>query len=343
MVDGTGTSSGAAALRHPHQLRDSFQRRIDYLRISVTDRCNLDCIYCSPGRHRRHLAKERFLERREILRLVELLAARGLRKVRITGGEPLLRKDLPEIIAGLKALGIPDISLTSNGTLLARQARALRQAGLQRVNISLDTLNPDRYRGITRGGDIAGVWRAIETCRESGLVPIKLNVVPIRGLNDDEIADFARLTLEHDYRVRFIELMPVAGCHLAADTSYVSSRAVLEQVQKLGRLERLPGDGRSTSRDYRLAGARGIIGIISPYSGHFCRTCNRLRLSADGRIYPCLFSPKNIDVATALRSGAGDEELQQLLTRAAAQKPRGNELAEKARKCIIPAMSRIGG
>ena len=323
-------------------LRDRFNRRIDYLRVSVTDRCNLSCVYCSADRQRSCFSAEQLLGTNEILRLVGIMAAHGLRKVRITGGEPLLRPDLEQLVEGLARLGVPDISLTSNGILLAERATELHRAGLQRVNISLDTLQAERYRGITRGGDISRVWRSIRAAQAVGLNPVKINVVPVRGLNDDEIVDFANLTREDDLHIRFIELMPTGGSRLDTGRRYVGSAEVLERLGGLGRLEKLPRPPHSTSRNYRLPGARGQIGLISPYDGHFCRTCNRLRLTAAGQLRPCLFSPKTVDVLTALRSGAGDEELEELLQWAVALKPPGNDLAGAGR-CAIASMAQVGG
>ncbi len=324
-------------------LRDGYDRQIDYLRVSVTSRCNLNCVYCSPGKKGKRAACEHVLEADEIERVVRLLARRGLRKVRITGGEPLLRRDLCDIVRRLSGTGIKDLSLTTNGTLLAEMAQSLKEAGLRRVNISLDTLNPERYRGITRGGDIRRVWNAIEAAEAAGLRPVKINVVLASGLNDDEIVDFGRLTLDRDFHVRFIELMPAEGAEVRAEDAHIEGRRVLERLRQLGRLQKLPFRGGGPSRNWKIEGARGVIGIISPYSGHFCKSCNRLRLSADGRIRPCLFSEKTVDLATALRSGATDEELEKLLLWAVSIKPRGNELGRSKGRCEIPSMARIGG
>lgn len=324
-------------------IRDSFERKIDYLRVSITDRCNLHCVYCSPERRATHFSASELLTAGEISRFVRIARGHGLRKVRITGGEPLLRKDVTEIISSVKALGIRDVSLTTNGVLLAGMARKLRAAGLDRVNISLDTLNPARYAEMTGGGDMRLVWRAIEEAEAAGLSPVKINVVPIRGINDDEAADFASLTLERDMHIRFIEYMPVGRTSICLKGACVKKDELMERISALGRLVRLPFRGKGPSRNYRLEGARGILGFISPVSEHFCDHCNRLRLTPSGKIRPCLLSEIEVDIRTPLRRGITDGELEALFVKAVAVKPRGHCLVEGHLLTELPSMSEMGG
>lgn len=325
-------------------LTDAFQRRIDYLRISITDQCNLKCVYCKPAKGLRQFEKSDMLAVREIARIVQATHRYGLKKARITGGEPLMRKDLTALITAIKQrVGIHDLSLTTNGIMLADMAEGLKAAGLDRVNISLDTMDPERYRMMTRGGDVRRVWNAIEEAEHKGLVPVKLNVVPIRGMNDDEIEAFARLTFERDYHVRFIEYMPMNGKAWNRDLC-VPSEEIMTRVSALGRLVPLEFRGNGPSRNYRIDGARGVIGFISAMSDHFCGWCNRIRLTATGMLRPCLFSNVEVDLKTPLRNGASDEELGRLIGCAVAAKPGGHRLHESDRRIVnCGSMSQIGG
>jgi cyclic pyranopterin phosphate synthase len=324
-----------------NQLRDTFKRRIDYLRISVTDRCNLKCLYCMPHRGMDYFSQQEIMTSGEITRFVSIALRHGLRKVRITGGEPLLRRDIVSLVSWVKALGVRDLSMTTNGVLLGGLAAELKNAGLDRVNISLDTMEPGRFRSITRGGEIASVWKSIEEARRAGLRPVKLNVVPIRGINDDEVMAFASLTLERDYHIRFIELMPVLPHRKLRSYSYLTKEELMKKIAPLGRLNRLPFRGGGPSRNYRLEGARGIIGFISPMSNHFCNYCNRLRLTASGSIRPCLFSDREFDIKTPMREGASDEALEALFLSAVNAKPAGHSLLTKTP--TLSSMSKIGG
>ncbi len=330
---------------------DSFGRPISYLRISVTDRCNFRCVYCMPPEGVPQQSHEEILRYEEIARVAEAGAALGISKVRITGGEPLVRERLPDLVAMLARIpGIDDLSLTTNGSLLERYAQDLARAGLQRVNISLDTLRPDRFRGISRLGRLEDVLRGIEAAESVGLTPLKLNMVVMRGLNDDEVVDFAQLTLGRDWCVRFIEMMPVGAWQRASgdqwEEEFVSLDEVRAQIEEeLGELE-LVGEGEITSggpaRHWRLRGARGTLGFITPVSAHFCPSCNRVRLTADGRLRPCLLSDLEFDLRALLREGASIIELKALLTEAIAAKPEQHHLAES----LIPekrTMSQIGG
>jgi cyclic pyranopterin phosphate synthase len=314
-------------------LRDRLGRRIDYIRVSLTERCNLRCIYCVPGGHPDCTHSPRELDQGLLLRFIRVALSYGLFKVRLTGGEPLLRHDIVQIVRGLKALGVRDLSLTTNGLLLPSLARPLREAGLDRVNISLDSLRPARYRSITGGGRLEAVFEALGKAQEVGLRPVKLNMVPIRGLNDDEVEEFARLTLRQPWHVRFIELMPLRRGGWGKDR-VVTAEEVLRRISSLGELEPLGAFG--SSRNYRFKGGSGVVGLISPQSRHFCRHCNRLRLTASGRLRPCLFSPVEIQ----LRPHMTEQALRDLLQEAVGCKPPGKEASAD-----IPAQSmrQLGG
>lgn len=332
------------ASQQPPGLRDTYQRKIDYLRISITDRCNLSCVYCAPERKQRHIPAADLLSVEEIGRFVRVAMRHGLMKVRITGGEPLLRDDLAEIIAEVKNAGVPDVSLTTNGVLLADRAHELKRVGLDRVNISLDTLQPTRYAEMTGGGDIQRVWQAIAQAEAADLRPVKINAVPIRNINYDEVADFAALTLKRDFHVRFIEYMPVGRKNICLKGVCVTKDELLESITaKLGEMEKLPFKGKGPSRNYRLKGAKGIVGIISPVSEHFCDHCNRLRLTPQGTIKPCLLSNITVDLRGPLREGLSDEGLDALFVKAVSVKPKGHSLGSSGNFDGLASMREIGG
>jgi cyclic pyranopterin phosphate synthase len=324
---------------------DSFNRPISYLRVSVTDRCNLRCVYCMPPEGVPWRSHEEILRYEEIELIVQAAASLGISKVRLTGGEPLVRLGFVELVRLLARIpGIDDLSMTTNGTLLARYATELAEAGLKRVNVSLDTLQLERFRRITRQGDLTAVFEGIAAAREAGLVPLKVNTVVVRGLNDDEVVDFARLTLEGDWHVRFIEMMPLGANTAWAGDGYVSVGEVRRQIEDvLGELVPAKvGLGNGPARYYRLPEAVGTIGFISPISEHFCYQCNRLRLTADGRLRPCLLSDYEMDLRTPLRQGADLAEIRELLIHSIKTKPERHYLDES----IAPrgrAMSEIGG
>ncbi|MCK5511631.1 MAG: GTP 3',8-cyclase MoaA [Thermodesulfovibrionia bacterium] len=325
-------------------LRDSFNRRIDYLRISITDRCNLKCIYCMPKKRIQNFKGSEILTSEEIVRFVRIAHENGLRKVRITGGEPLMRKDIFSLIASIKQTGIRDLSLTSNGIILSKHAGELKKAGLDRVNISLDTMVAEKYKAITNGGDINRVWESIEEAERVGLSPVKINVVPINGLNNEEIASFASLTFNKNYHIRFIEFMPVGCNEIWKKDRCISSKEVMHIIATLGTLERLKFRGQGPSRNFRIKGAQGVIGIISPLSDHFCNFCNRLRLTSDGKIRPCLFSGVEIDIKTPMRNGASDYEIERLFCHSVKIKPLRHLLSEDVTSSrSLMAMSQIGG
>jgi cyclic pyranopterin phosphate synthase len=325
-------------------LKDAFNRQIDYLRISITDKCNLKCIYCMPEKGLKHFAQADILTSDEIIRIVRIACKYGVRKVRLTGGEPLLRADIVRLISGIKSAGIKDLSITTNGQRLAGMALQLKKAGLDRVNISLDTLIADRYRDITRGGEIDRVWEAVSEADRAGLSPVKINVVPVRGVNDDEIARFAALTLYKDVHIRFIEFMPIGNNVAWKPDAYLSKDEIMGRVAGAGTLVQLPFKGGGPSRNYRIEGAQGMIGFISPISDCFCGSCNRLRLTAIGKLRPCLFSEITVDIKTPLRNGVSDDELEALYRSAVLSKPERHAVQERSllRPAMSP-MSQIGG
>ena len=309
-------------------LKDTFDRTIDYMRVSITDRCNLRCIYCMPSGGLKFLAHKDILRYEEIARVLRVAVHSGVRKVRITGGEPLVRKNIAGLIHMIKSIeGIHQLSLTTNGTLLERYAEELADAGLDRVNVSLDSLKPERYREIARGGNLGAVLRGIEAAERAGLTPIKINMVPIRGLNDEEIGEFAKMTLTAPYQVRFIEFMPFVSEDIWNREHFISSEEIQSRVERMGTL--IPAEMKKTgpARYFRFEGAAGVVGFISPISNHFCKECNRLRLTADGKLRPCLFSETEIDLRPALRSRGTDEEIWRLIDLSIAVKPKGHSMS----------------
>ncbi|MGD2207385.1 MAG: GTP 3',8-cyclase MoaA [Anaerolineae bacterium] len=325
--------------------RDDFGRAINYLRVSVTDRCNLRCVYCMPTKGIKKRPHASILSYEELTLVVRAAAQLGICKVRLTGGEPLARLGLPQFVRMIADIpGIDDLSMTTNGTLLARHAQALADAGLHRVNISLDTLHPDRFQQITRRDRLDRVWAGIEAAHAAGLTPIKLNMVVVSGLNDDEVTDFARRTLTDGWHVRFIELMPIGANIPWAGDGAVPVPEIRARIEsEIGPLEPVHGPkGNGPARYYHLPGAEGTIGFIGALSHHFCNTCNRLRLTADGRLRPCLLNEQEIDLRGPLRAGADLAAVRSLLSEAIHQKPQRHQLAE-AMSPRGRAMSEIGG
>lgn len=318
-------------------------RRIDYLRVSVTDRCNLRCLYCMPADGVPLLDRGRILSLEEMARLIEAATLAGVRRVRFTGGEPLLRKGLTGLIRATAALpAVSDIALTTNAVLLAGMAGELKAAGLARVNISLDTLRPERFAAITRGGDLAQVWRGIEAALEAGLAPVKLNTVLMRDVNDDEVEDLARLTLDRELHVRFIELMPIRYAARWAPDRLVTAAGIREKLAGWGDWEPAAGPvGGGPARYVRLPGAKGTVGFIPALSDHFCGNCNRLRLTATGSLRPCLYHGAERDVRDLVRAGAALSELAAAFREAAAAKPAGHQLDGGWRD--QRSMSQLGG
>ena len=325
--------------------QDDFGRAISYLRVSVTDRCNLRCIYCMPPQGAEKHAHASILRYEELALVIQAAAEIGITKIRLTGGEPLARLGLADFVRMVAAIpGIDDLSMTTNGTLLAGKAGALAEAGLSRVNISLDTLNPERFQTITRRGCLDDVWAGIAAARAAGLTPIKFNVVVVRGLNDDEVVDFARKTLTDGWHVRFIELMPIgANVHWAGDGTVPITEVRARIESECGPLLPVHGPkGNGPARYHQLAGARGTIGFIGAASDHFCPSCNRLRLTADGRLRPCLLDEREIDLRGELRSGADLETVKRVLAQAIQSKPEHHRLHE----ALAPrnrTMAQLGG
>lgn len=282
---------------------DKFGREINYLRISVTDRCNLRCKYCMPEEGFSNLIPhDEILSFEEILSLTEAAAKIGISKIRLTGGEPLIRRNIVDLISRMSAIeGIKEIGITTNGVLLAKMAEDLKKAGVTRVNISLDTLDPDKYREITRGGDLSKVLEGIEAAKKAGLTPIKINCVALGGFNDDEFSKFIEMTRDEDIIIRFIELMPIGNADVGEGYGFVSNQQIIDSHPDLIPLGE---DKNSVAVNYKLPGAKGEVGFISALSNHFCAQCNKIRLTSDGKIKPCLHSNEEIDMKPALAEGS---------------------------------------
>ncbi len=310
---------------------DQYQREINYLRISLTDHCNLRCVYCMPINGLRFFPADELLTASEIAAVVRVAVSAGFRKFRLTGGEPTLRKDLIEIVERLRRVdGVGDLAMTTNGVLLPDLAKPLAAAGLDRVNIHLDTLHPERLGKIMRWGSLEAIWRGIEAAEEAHLTPIKLNAVIARGYNDEDVAELAALTLERDWHVRFIEMMPfgIGECASVVQEQFVSNDDVRGRLErKFGELELLPGSSSDESKNYRLRGGRGVVGFISPVSEPYCGSCNRMRLTADGKLHLCLLSDDEMDIKRQLREN-GPEAVREILLKAVHLKPMGHRLDE---------------
>lgn len=298
-------------------MRDRLNRQINYMRLSVTDRCNLNCFYCRPADDVNFIPSEEILTFDELLRLVRLALDLGITRFRLTGGEPLLRPDLAEFISAVTTLpGIKDLSLTTNGLLLEENLDRLWRAGLRRINISLDTLDRDKYMAITGSNSLDKVLKAIKLALARGFNPVKINVVLLKNINED-IDDFVALAYDWPLHIRFIELMSFSPL----DGYFVSAKKVLKKLKRAGQLNliKLPGSG--PARYYRLPGMKGSLGFITPYSHHFCHNCNRLRISARGELRTCLFAAKTYDLKKLLREGASDKEIKDFFTFVLAEKP----------------------
>ncbi len=327
-------------------LLDPYNRHLNYLRISLTDRCNLRCVYCMPEQGVPKLLHQDILTYEELLRLSRLSVGLGIEKIRLTGGEPLVRKGVTDFVRSLKMLpGVRDISLTTNGVLLSDQVRALWQGGVKRINISLDTLNRGKYEAITRFDYFDRVWAGIQEAELIGFSPIKINVVVMQGVNDDEILSFGRLSLEKPYHIRFIEFMPIGAQSNWKSERFLSSEDTLKKLEALGPLSPVNGQGfHGPAKRLAYSGAKGEIGLISPMSEHFCPRCNRLRLTAEGLLRVCIFSDRETDLRTPMRQGASDDVLMSIIQEAVTQKPKAHSLQSNPtpRRCQRP-MSQIGG
>ena len=290
------------------------------------------------------ITHKEILSYEEIVRIAAIAVSLGVKKIRITGGEPLARKNITHLIFSLCALkGIEDISLTTNGILLEKYADDLARAGLNRINISLDSLKQERYRDITRGGGIEDVLKGIEKAGQAGLIPIKINMVPIKGYNIDEIEEFARITLTKPYQIRFIEFMPIGFIELWSPDKYVPINEMKSIVEKIGPLLPVKMKKSGPAEYFKFEGAPGVIGFINAISHRFCEECNRLRLTADGKLRPCLFSETEIDLKTPIRSGAPDSEIERLLRLSIEVKPEGHNLNCTKEFNALRTMSKIGG
>lgn len=322
---------------------DSYGRRINYLRVSLTDRCNFRCFYCMPATGVHFAPKPELLTNAELIRLIRIFARVGFEKIRLTGGEPTLRRDLVQLVNAIAHTdGIHEVSMTTNALMLADLAQPLAQAGLQRVNISIDSLQHERFRQITRGGDLARVWAGIEAAERAGLTPLKLNCVIVRGINDDEVIALAKLTLDRPWQMRFIEVMPLVGVADVADSGVVPSAELIARIEQACGLEFLGWYGSDPARTYKIPNAHGTIGFISSVSDPFCSTCNRMRLTADGKLHLCLLRDNEVDLRDAVRSDASDDELETIIRNAVYVKPWGHGLPAGV-KPTLRGMSELGG
>ena len=328
----------------PPVLIDRYRRHLNYLRISITDRCNLRCLYCVPSGPFPYLPHSEILTMEEILRFVSVGVRLGISKVRITGGEPLVRKGVCGLLGRLCATeGITDVSLTTNGVLLSRFLPGLQAAGIRRINVSLDTLDPARFSRITRRDRFQQVWEGILAAHHAGFHPIKINVVALNGINDGDLADLAKLAFDYPFHIRFIEYMPMGPARLP-DRYMLSGSQILERIEHLGKLVPQPaGAHDGPAERYRFDGARGEIGLIFAMSRHFCNHCNRLRLTASGKLRTCLLSDDAIDVKKVLRGGGTDGQLADIYWEAARRKQRRHRMGASSSPSVQSQMSQIGG
>ncbi len=324
-------------------LVDPFGRNIEYLRLSVTDRCDLRCFYCIPQQFKGFEEPEHWLTFDEIERVIAAFAELGVEKIRITGGEPLVRKNIPQLARRLSIIpGINDLSLSTNAVQLTRHAKALREANVSRINVSLDSLDPERFKQITNGGKLEKVLSGLMAAKETGFQPIKINMVVMKGVNDDEVQEMVTFCIEHNFTLRFIETMPMGDTGRIASNHYLSLDVVKQQLQR--QFELIPGvmPGGGPARYMQVAGTDLKIGFITPISQHFCETCNRVRLSADGTLYLCLGQDDKVELRPLLRSGADHETIKQTIIEAIAHKPERHEFKEKPEQ-VVRIMSITGG
>ncbi len=320
-------------------MADRFQRKINYMRISITDLCNMRCLYCMPEKGIQKKPHTAFLSYEELVSIVKASVPLGIDKLRITGGEPLVRKGILGFIQSLGEIdGIREITMTTNGSLLGDMAEPLKNAGITRFNISIDSLQEDRYREITRGGELKDVLRGIDKALELDMKPVKLNAVVIGGYNEEELEDFANLTYDQPIDVRFIELMPVGEASQWAKSRFISNDTI---KKRLGLLHPLKGAQGSPAKYYQLPGAKGKIGFINPISDHFCSECNRIRLTSDGKLKPCLHSNEEIDLLPILRDHP--EKIGEIVAAAIDAKPERHLLNQENAICTSRNMCQIGG
>jgi len=318
-------------------LTDNFGRQITDLRVSITDRCNFRCVYCRSGENDVPGAERLSFDEYE--RLVRILVGLGIRKVRVTGGEPLVRPGVAEFLARLKALGVRDLSLTTNGFTLAERLDSLVASGLDRINISLDSLKPERFEAITRTKTFDQVMASIEAAQASKLRPVKINAVLVRGLNDDEVEDFAQFARDLNLIMRFIEFMPLDAGHTWTRDRVVTAAEIHERISARWPLVPIEHERSETARRYRFADGRGEIGLVAPVTQPFCGHCSRIRLTADGKLRTCLFSKEDHDLKFLLHGGAGDEEIADEIRAIVAQKEKGHRINEP--DFVPPARSMV--
>jgi cyclic pyranopterin phosphate synthase len=326
-------------------MEDQFNRTINYLRLSITNNCNLRCIYCIPEEDKRQGSRTDILDFDDLFLIAKLAVELGVKKIRITGGEPLTRTGVVDFIAQLRKIDkLEDLSLTTNGVLLQKFAQSLALAGLNRVNVSLDSLNPDKYKEITRGGSLSQVLQGIEKAENAGLVPIKINNVPIRGFNDSEIETFAKLTLTKPYHIRFIELMPIGARNFWHYKKFIPVNELIDRLSKISPLKPVFSSEDGPAQNYKFDNGLGTIGFISAVTHDFCGKCNRLRITYDGKIRPCLFSDKEIDLRPSLSSMDRENEVSKIIKSAILSKPLRHKsfIHEEPDKLQRP-MKEIGG
>jgi len=324
------------------QLIDTFGRHIDYVRLSVTDRCDLRCVYCMPEGFNDYETPDHWLSFDEIERVIAVFGELGVSHIRLTGGEPLVRKGMPELAARIAKLkGIDDLSLSTNAVQLSKHAVSLHEAGISRINVSLDSLNADRFKAITKG-KLEKVIKGLMAAKAAGLSPIKINMVVMKGVNDDEVEDMVDFCIKHDFTLRFIETMPMGDTGAKAADRYVNLQEVRARLEQ--RFDLIPGvmPGGGPARYVQVAGTEVRIGFITPISQHFCETCNRVRLSAEGTLYMCLGQNDKLELRPLLRSGISDEGLKDAILGAIALKPERHEFNEKPSQ-IVRFMSMTGG
>ena len=326
------------------KLIDNFNRHLNYLRISITDRCNLQCRYCEPQDLIPKLSHADILTYEEILRVVRVATRLGISKVRVTGGEPLVRKGVYEFLSELTATeGLKDVSLTTNGVLLKDNLEKIQAAGISRINISLDTLNPAKYHEITGYNEFNRVWQGIEKAHQMGFSPIKLNIVALKGINDDEFVEMARLSFQYPFHIRFIEYMPIGRSDFNPD-SLLLAPEIKSRISDLGNLVTLQeGENDGPARRYKYEEAIGEIGFIPALSHHFCNKCNRLRLTASGQLRPCLLSDHEEDLKEAIRQNCSDQQIADIFIKAVRHKPSDHNLVAKNPARIRGQMRAIGG
>jgi len=330
---------------HPSPLQDRFGRIHTDLRVSLTDRCNLRCTYCMPEEGLAWLPKPELLTDDELLRLVRIGTERlGIRSIRLTGGEPLLRRGLPGLLARMAALpSAPELSLTTNGVGLARTAPALAAAGLRRVNVSLDTLRRDRYQQLTRRDRLPDVLLGLAAAQACGLAPVKINAVPVRGVNEDEIPELAAFAVAHGYRLRFIESMPLDAQGAWERDTMVTAEEILERLRERFALEPVPREGSAPAEEWRVVGTGAVVGVIASVTRPFCAGCDRVRLTADGQLRNCLFATAESDLRALLRGGADDRAVEACWRASVAGKGPGHAIGSADFRRPDRPMSAIGG